>query len=164
MHHGNIMRQIRDAEPGAAPLSIIPFDKIPVLNAHYSCNPGLLTGHIVDHHIKMVKTAWCNAVHRIFLRETRQRRYQIRVCGVILLYLPVEFHGNSTQRGKAQRSTLPALCTSFNPSIGNSGFIKTARILFQALRSFDAPSEMHQGGLLAFSEDEGMMFPVLPGA
>ena len=45
-----------------------------------------------------------------------------------------------TQRGKTKRSPLPALCTSFNPSIGNSGFIKTARILFQALRSFDAPS------------------------
>src|SRR5947209_16783972 len=73
MHHGNIMRQIRDAEPGAAPLSIIPFDKIPVLNAQYSCNPGLLACHIVDHHIKMVKAAWSNAAQRILLREAWQR-------------------------------------------------------------------------------------------
>src|SRR6266566_4306284 len=73
MHHGDIMRQIRDAEPGATPLSILPFDKIPVLNAQYSCNPGLFACHIVDHHIKMVKTAWRNAVHRILLREARQR-------------------------------------------------------------------------------------------
>src|SRR5712691_4886918 len=73
IHHGNIMRQIRDAEPGAASLSIAPFNKIPVLNAQYSCNPGLFACHIVDHHIKMVKTAWCNAAQRILLREARQR-------------------------------------------------------------------------------------------
>src|SRR2546430_10825211 len=73
MHHGNIMRQIRDAEPGAAPLSIIPFNKIPVLNAQFSCNPGLLACHIIDHHIKMVKTAWRNALYRILLWEAGQR-------------------------------------------------------------------------------------------
>src|SRR5260370_6576907 len=72
MHHGNIMRQIRDAEPGAAPLSILPFNKISVLNTHFSCDPLLFAGHIVDHHMKMVKTRWCNAVQRIFLWESRQ--------------------------------------------------------------------------------------------
>src|SRR6202011_3795683 len=77
---------------------------------------------------------------------------------------PVECHGNAARRGKAQRSPLTTLCPCCNPSVGDPGFIKMACILFQALRRLDAPSEMHQGGLLAFSEDEGMVFPVLPGA
>src|SRR5579859_7445436 len=153
MHHGNIMREIRDAEPGAAPLPILAFNKISMFNAQHFCNPALLACHIVDHHIKVVETAWCNAVQRILLREAWQRRYPFGVCGAIPLYLPIEFHGNTTLRGKAQRSPLPALCTCFNPSVSNPGFIKMVCILFQALRRLDAPSEVYQGRLLAFSED-----------